>query len=136
MREGLLNSVELTADHAFDGNFRTNVQTIEPNVVWYLNETIPVADLVAAQPFDEGTSNTDSHFIGLSALGGPGGSYTLTIMNPVPSDSGIYTARVQGILVDQNRCNATLQCDDIYIPMLAHTAITRPIAYEVKVQGM
>ena len=126
MRDEVGDEIELAAKYQIP-----DYSSIQPNVIikWILNSTRSVADIDRARVLEP---DSDSRLL---EFNGPMGSHTLTILDPNPGDSGIYTAMVDSILFDENVCDSMLSCDDIYIPLLSHTAITRPIAYEVMVQG-
>ena len=64
------------------------------------------------------------------------GTQTLVIRNAQESDAGIYTARLQRLGTDISRCGQVqASCEKMAIPLLTHHAISRPVSYELTVDG-
>ena len=90
------------------------------NIKWNRNNTL-TGDAVVGQRFNISTLENRMS--------------KLTIWNPNAGDSGVYVAAPQSFFSESNGCWLSFTCDGLAASLLTHNAITRPIAYEVTIQG-
>lgn len=125
--------VELSVSPTFQYSFRESVEQIIPNIRWF-RKAISEKNLIELIDGD-----LSSHFLGLRGIWG--GLDTLVIQQPHANDSGVYVAGIDGFFNDTEVCvvdgvwGTQTCCDKLILPLLAHNAFARPVAFEVKVQG-
>lgn len=131
---GSADILQLKAKRTEDSSTRTLLSQVNPLMTWkYSSETGSLNSLLFRQlnPFEENSTFTISTNPGCS---------NLTLQAPDSQDSGIYTAVIDTLMTEQSDCHADNgredpPCNDLILPLLTHTAIARPVAYQLKVEG-
>lgn len=126
-------SVQLKAERTQDFSSRSSFMQAQPFMRWKYSSQIEELNLRLYQDLSllqvNFTYTNSTRF----------GSSNLTLLEAVEQASGSYVAEIDTLISEQSVCliNGVEDppCNVLILPLLSHSAVARPVAYRVIVEG-